>query len=131
MSNTSENTEQRNALNWFEIAVSDMERAQKFYGVVLDAELKTEDFNGVEMSILPHLDGVGGSLMKSEERGYKPSQEGSTVYLNGGEDLATPLAKVEEAGGQVLMPKTQIGPDGFIALFLDSEGNKVGFHSYN
>jgi len=124
------NTEKRNALNWFEIAVTDMDRARKFYGQVLDAELKAEDFNGVEMSILPYNNGVGGSLMKSKERGYKPSTEGSTVFLNGGEDLDTPLAKVEESGGQVLMPKTKIGPDGFIALFLDSEGNKVGFHSY-
>lgn len=130
MSNAESNPKTRNALNWFEIPVSDMERAQKFYGQVLDAEFKTEDFNGVEMSILPFENGVGGSLMKSAERGYVPSTEGSTVYLNGGEDLDKPLGRVEEAGGQVLMPKTQIGPDGFIALFIDSEGNKVGFHSY-
>ena len=130
-SNTANNTQKRNALNWFEIPVSDMQRAQKFYGFVFDVELKSEDFNGIEMSILPFNDGVGGSLMKSAERGYKPSMEGSIVYLNGGEDLAKPLAKVTEAGGQAIMPKTQIGPDGFIALFIDSEGNKVGLHSYS
>ena len=120
-------TEQRNALNWFEIPVSDIERANKFYGHVLDTELKTEDFFGTEMSILPYQDGVGGSLMKSEN--HHPSQEGSIVYLNAGPDMTPYLAKVEEAGGQIVLPKMAIGPNGFIAVFLDSEANRVGFHS--
>jgi len=121
------NTEARNALNWFEIAVSDMDRAKKFYSHVLNSELTTEDFFGTEMSILPYQDGVGGSLMKSEN--HKPSTEGSVVFLNAGPDMAPYLTKVEEAGGQTVMPRTAIGPNGFIAVFLDSEGNKVGFHS--
>jgi predicted enzyme related to lactoylglutathione lyase len=57
--------------------------------------------------------------------------DGSTVYLNGGEDLSHSLAKVEPAGGKIMMPKTSLGENGFMALFIDSEGNKVAFHSMN
>ena len=123
------NTEQRNALNWFEIAVSDMGRAQSFYNKVLETELTTEDFMGMEMSILPYKDGVAGALMKGEQNGYKPSSEGAVIYLNAQPDLAPYLERVEEAGGKTLMPRTAIGPNGFIALFQDSEGNRVGLHS--
>ena len=61
--------------------------------------------------------------------GYEPTNKGSLVYLNGGEDLSVPLSKVEAAGGKILLPKTALGPNGFMAHFTDTEGNKVGFHS--
>jgi len=55
---------------------------------------------------------------------------GTTVYLDGGNDLSVPLGRVEGAGGKVILPKTAVGGNrGFIALFIDTEGNKVGFHS--
>ena len=118
-----------NALNWFEIPASDINRAAKFYGTVLGAELEIgeEMMPGYFMVMLPSEDGVGGALIQGE--GYAPSTEGTVVYLNGGEDLALPLGRVEAAGGQVLVPKTDIGENGFFAYILDSEGNKVGFHS--
>ncbi len=71
--------------------------------------------------------GVGGGL--SEMEGFEPSTKGSLVYLNGGDDLSHPLSKVEEAGGKILLPKTPIGENGFMAYFMDTEGNKVAFHS--
>lgn len=117
-----------NALNWFEIPTSDIKRASKFYGTILGAELDVaEMMPGYQMAMLPSEDGVGGALIQGE--GYTPSAEGSLVYLNGGENLAGPLAKVEGAGGKILVPKTDIGENGFFAYFLDSEGNKVGLHS--
>lgn len=58
-----------------------------------------------------------------------PQKEGTLVYLNGGDDLAVPLEKIEKSGGKVLMPKTAIGENGFMAIFLDTEGNRVAFHS--
>ena len=70
---------------------------------------------------------IGGCIM--EGQGYEPTNKGSLVYLNGGEDLSVPLSKVESAGGKILLPKTAIGPNGFMAHFTDTEGNKVGFHS--
>jgi predicted enzyme related to lactoylglutathione lyase len=117
-----------NALNWFEIPASDIKRAGKFYGTILGADLTiAEMMPGYQMAMLPGEDGVGGALLQGE--GYTPSTEGSLVYLNGGEDLAVALGRVEGAGGKVLVPKTSIGENGFFAFILDSEGNKVGLHS--
>ena len=74
-------------------------------------------------------EGVGGVIIEAD--GYEPSQKGTVVYLNGGDDLSKPLAKVEKAGGKIIMPKTAIGPNGFMAHFIDTEGNRVAFHSKN
>lgn len=117
-----------NALNWFEIPASDIKRASKFYGTILGADLAiAEMMPGYQMAMLPAEDGVGGALIQGE--GYTPSAEGAVVYLNGGQDLAVALGKVEGAGGKILAPKTDIGENGFFAYILDSEGNKVGLHS--
>ena len=119
-----------NALNWFEIPVTNMDRAKAFYSTVLDAEIPTQDMMGEgTMGMLPSHDGVGGALVESEKLNYTPSQTGSVIYLNGGEDLSTPLGRVEAAGGKVIVDKYGIGENGFVAFFLDTEGNKVGFHS--
>jgi hypothetical protein len=71
--------------------------------------------------------GIGGCLV--EGQGYEPSNKGSLIYLNGGDDLSVPLSKVEKAGGKITLPKTSLGPNGFMAHFEDTEGNKVGLHS--
>jgi predicted enzyme related to lactoylglutathione lyase len=71
--------------------------------------------------------GIGGCIIQGE--GYEPSSNGSLIYLNAGDDLSIPLSKVEAAGGKILLPKTGIGPNGFMAYFSDTEGNKVGLHS--
>ena len=117
-----------NAISWFELPSNDFQRAVKFYGDVLNAELQPMDMPGAKMAFFPSSEnGVGGCVIKTE--GHKPSMEGSLVYLNGGEDLAEPLARVEAAGGEVLVPKTNIGEHGFFAVFKDTEGNRVAFHS--
>jgi len=71
--------------------------------------------------------GVTGGIV--EGPGFEPSDKGSLIYLNGGEDLSEPLSRVEEAGGKIVLPKTSIGPNGFMAHFIDTEGNKVALHS--
>ena len=119
-----------NAINWFEIPVTDIERASNFYSQVLDAELQKQEVMGTQMAFLPMggQDGVGGALCQSEM--HKPSQEGAVVYLNGGTDLSNPLSRVENAGGKVVMPKTKISDEiGYMAFFTDTEGNKLAFHS--
>ena len=118
-----------NAINWFEIPVSDIDRASKFYGNVLAGELNKMDLMGIEMAFLPmEGEGVGGALCKSDM--HKPSSEGAIIYLNGGEDLASPLSRVEGAGGKVTVPKTKISDEiGFFAMFMDTEGNTMAFHS--
>jgi len=118
----------KNALNWFEIPAADIKRAAKFYGTIFDAELKIEEaMPGFKMAQLPYESGVGGAVLQGE--GYAPRADGTLVYLNGGDDLSAVLDRVVAAGGQVVMPKTSIGENGFMAYFMDTEGNRVGLHS--
>jgi len=119
----------KNAINWFEIPVKDLNKAKAFYETVLGAKLQVMEAMGMKSAFFPAdlQNGIGGCLM--EGQGYEPSTKGSLVYLNGGDDLSVPLSKVEAAGGKILLPKTAIGPNGFMAHFTDTEGNKVAFHS--
>ena len=119
----------KNAINWFEIPVKDFTKAKAFYETILGAKLQVMEAMGMKSAFFPAdlQNGIGGCLM--EGQGYEPSTKGSLVYLNGGDDLSVPLSKIEAAGGKILLPKTAIGPNGFMAHFTDTEGNKVGFHS--
>ena len=113
---------------WFDIPVSDLDRAKEFYSKVFGVEMIDNEMGPNKMSMFRFEPGVAsGCLVQGPD--YKPSAEGTTVYLDGGEDLSVPLARVEEAGGTVLLDKMSIGEYGFIAYFLDTEGNKVGVHS--
>ena len=119
-----------NAINWFEIPVKNFDKAKKFYEAILDADLQTMEAMGMKSAFFPaelQTGGIGGCIIQGE--GYEPSSKGSLVYLNGGDDLSVPLSKVEAAGGKIVLPKTAIGPNGFMAHFNDTEGNKVGLHS--
>lgn len=118
-----------NALNWFEIPVLDFKRAQTFYETVLGRRVESMSMGTVTMGMLSSdQQGVGGAIVHGED--MSPSQQGTLVYLNGGDDLAVMLARVEGAGGKIAVPKTEIGNDfGFFAHFIDTEGNKVGLHS--
>jgi predicted enzyme related to lactoylglutathione lyase len=117
-------------INWFEIPVSDFERAKKFYETVLSVEITVQEMGGIMMGFFgnPMEPGIAGSICKGEW--YTPSADGALVYLTGGDDLSGPLSKVEAAGGKVLMPKTLINDNsGSMAMFLDTEGNRLAFHS--
>ncbi len=118
-----------NALNWFEIPATDIDRAKKFYNRIFEIELiPIEASSGFPMVMFPAERGdISGAVIQGE--GYKPSVEGSIVYLNCGDDLNTVLNRIEAAGGRVVMSKTDISENGFVAYFMDSEGNKVGLHS--
>src|SRR4051812_13544383 len=118
----------KNAINWFEIPVTNMDRAAKFYATVFEMKLKLEDFGGVPNAIFPREgEGACGSLVLNPRR--KPSADGSLVYLNATGKLDDCIGRVEAAGGAVLLPKTPIGDPGFIALIRDTEGNCVGLHA--
>ena len=118
-----------NAINWFEIPAANFDRAVRFYSEVLDAELPIHDVMGANLAFLPVERGEIGGCIAFGER-YKPSADGTMVYLNGGEDLSTPLSRVESAGGHVEMPKTKISDEvGYMAVIRDTEGNRVAFHS--
>lgn len=118
-------------LNWFELPAKDFKRATAFYATVLDAQIHIDPGPNMQYAYLPsdpQKGGFGGAIACGEN--FVPAMTGTTVYLDGGNDLSVPLSRVEGAGGKVILPKTAIGENrGFIALFIDTEGNKVGFHS--
>lgn len=117
-----------NAINWFELPAKNFDRAVKFYSEILDVELQLMDNPQMKMAFFPTKDqGVGGCV--THGNGNQPNAEGTLVYLNGGEDLGISLGRVERAGGSVVMPKTSIGENGYMAVFLDTEGNRVALHS--
>ena len=118
-----------NALNWFEIPVTDFARAKTFYEAILGITIARMDMGPSVMGMLSSDPGaVGGAIVQDGQS--SPSASGTMVYLNGGDDLATVLDRVEPAGGRVVIPKTDIGNGfGFFAHFMDTEGNKVGLHS--
>jgi predicted enzyme related to lactoylglutathione lyase len=119
-------TNSKNAINWFEIPVTDMARAVRFYEAVLATQLKREVFGGHDHSIFTAPEpGVAGALVKAPH--LEPSAAGARIYLDAPE-LDACLARVPAAGGAVIMPKTDIGEPGFIAIVRDTEGNAVGLH---
>lgn len=119
----------RNALNWFELGTKDLDRATRFYEQLLGRTLKRETIDGMPMAIfLREGDGaVGGALVFDDKR--RPGPGGALIYLNADADLAGCVGRVAPAGGKVVMPVTSIGPQGFIAVFVDTEGNTVALHS--
>ena len=122
----------KHAISWFEIPSIDIDRAQKFYEAIFDIQMIAADIAQIKMRMFPISDmmNIGGAVVYNSEF-YKPSAtDGPLVYLNGNPDVQTILDRVEAAGGKVLLPKTQISPEyGYMALIMDTEGNRVGLHS--
>lgn len=116
-------------ISLFEIPATDISRAINFYQAILGISIEQMEILGMEMGIFPYEDQmVTGVIVRGE--GYKPTSDGVTIYLNGGDNLLTILNKVEINGGKVIVPKTAHADDsGFFALFIDTEGNKIGLNS--
>lgn len=120
-----------NALNWFEIPVTDITIATKFYENIFDIQMHSMDTVGLKMAMFP-TDGsngmVGGALAQSEF--HHPSDKGAIIYLNANPDLQVILDRIEKAGGKITKPKTLITEEiGYMALFMDTEGNLLALHS--
>ncbi|WP_228527506.1 VOC family protein [Pararhodonellum marinum] len=113
----------------FEIPANEISRAIEFYQAILAIDIEKIDMPDMQMGIWPYEEQmVTGVIIKAE--GYKPSAEGVTIYLNGGDNLQVILDRVEKNGGKILVPKSlHADESGFFAQFLDSEGNKMGLHS--
>lgn len=118
-----------NLISIVEISVTDFARAVKFYQTVLGIAIEEMEMDGNQMGVLPNDEGtVNVVLVKGND--YKPTTDGAVLYLNAGNDLQPMLDKVAQNGGQVIVPKTEISPEiGYFALFIDTEGNKLGLHS--
>ena len=118
----------RNIINFFEIPSTDFDRAVQFYRAVLNIHLHQEQVMGVQSAIFPG-DGenvVNGAVVHHPN--YEPSDKGCVIYLNVSHEMEAVLARIEPAGGQILMVPTDIG-FGRIAFFRDTEGNKIGLHT--
>ena len=122
-----------NAISWFEIPATDLARATKFYETIFSTTLVPMDMPNIKMRMFPITDiqnGVGGAVVDSGGFHKPSSTDGPLIYLNGNPDLQNILNKVEAAGGKILVTKTEISPDyGFMAVFIDTEGNRIGLHS--
>ncbi len=115
-----------NAVVWFDLPATDLDRAQKFYSAVLDA--KIERMPGMDGCVLPHKgDEVSGCIVKGAD--HVPSANGPLLYLSVQGRLDDAISKVEPNGGKILKAKHSIGPYGNCAVVLDSEGNRVSLHS--
>ena len=119
------------AINWFEIPVSDFERAKKFYSAIYDYEMPEMMMGNTRMGFLlsdTEAKGIGGAIAHGPD--YTPTTQGVKVYLTAGKDLNTVLNRVEAAGGKVILPKTNITPElGNFAIIADTEGNQISLHS--
>lgn len=119
----------KNLVSIVEIPATDFPRAVAFYKTILGVAIEEVDMSGTQMGVLAGDSGsVNLVLIKGND--YKPSPEGSIVYLNAGDDLQPVLDRLAKNGGRVIVPKTEISPEmGYYALFIDSEGNRMGLHS--
>jgi len=119
-----------NPISWFEVPVTDIDRAIKFYNAVFEWNLEIIVAGPVSMAWFPTDDniyGAGGSLVLNEN--YTPGTHGILVYFQC-EDVDKTIAKVDAAGGKVILEKKLITPDiGYMGAAIDSEGNRIAFHS--
>lgn len=123
----------KHAISWFEIPAIDIDRAQKFYETIFEVKMQALDLGSTKMRMFPlddPMEGVGGTLIDSGGF-HKPSlTDGPLIYLNGNPDVNIVLNKVVAAGGKIIQPKTEISPEyGYMAIFQDTEGNRVALHS--
>lgn len=122
-----------NAINWFEIPATDLDRAQKFYEAIFGISLIPMDMDKFKMRMFPIDDpmkGIGGALVNGGDFYKSSATDGPLIYLNGNPDVQQVLDKVAAAGGTIALPKTEISPEyGFMAIVIDTEGNRVGLHS--
>lgn len=119
----------KNPVCYFEISVTDLERATAFYTAVFAYQFERVEIDGNDMALFPASDetsGITGALAKGES--YVPGKQGARIYFSV-VSIDDTLHKVKLAGGRVLYPKTSIGELGSVAEFEDSEGNCIALHS--
>ena len=123
----------KNAISWFEIPTIDINRAQKFYEAIFGITMMPMDLPNIKMRMFPLDDmmtQVGGALVDSGGFHKASATDGPLIYLNANPDVQNVLDKVVAAGGSIMVPKTEISPEyGFMGVFIDTEGNRIGLHS--
>ena len=120
----------KNAISWFEIPSTQLNRAQTFYETVLDCKMRREPMGPSEGAVFPYDgEGVGGALMAGPTATV-PGSGGTLAYLDASPALDAALARVTAAGGSVALPRQALPPGmGFFAHITDLDGNRVGLHA--
>lgn len=119
----------KNPVGYFEIPVSDLDRAIHFYERVFGYDFEQVTIDGNAMAWFPLSEtapGISGALAEGES--YVPSTQGTLVYFST-DNIDDTLVRVHASGGKTLYPKTSIGEFGWVAEFEDSEGNRIALHS--
>lgn len=117
-----------NCLVWCDIPVVDLDRAMSFYSAVLGDAVQAREFSGMKFALLPGAESASSGCLYISST-IQPSTQGPLIYLNCNGRLDEAVAQVAPHGGRVLEPKQSIGPHGFRAVVLDSEGNRIALHS--
>ena len=117
----------KNRVVWVDIPVGDLDRAAEFYKAILAVDVFKEQFGEVSFCVIEHEEGNGGCLVLKPEE--VASDKGILVYMNVDGRIRDAVAKAKDNGGRVLEDVHSIGPHGFRALIVDSEGNRVALHS--
>lgn len=122
---------QTNPAVYFEIPVTNMERAKKFYTAVIKVDFTEEIIDNNQMALFPFAEkeaGITGALAKGET--YKPSKTGALIYFHT-TDIESTLKTAVQNGGKILYPKTSTGQYGYVAEFEDTEGNRIALSQRN
>ncbi|URC14884.1 VOC family protein [Flavobacterium sp. B183] len=117
-----------NPVVYFEIPVTNIERAIQFYSAVFGFEFERDRIHDNEMAFFPLIEGnngISGALAQGEI--YKPTIDGTLVYLNT-EDIEETINLVVKNGAEILFPITSNGEFGWVAEFKDCEGNRIALH---
>ena len=118
-----------NCVVWVDIPVLQLDRAIAFYSAVLGRPVTKEGGPGFVFGLLEHSGNEVGGCLYSPDGDNSPSKVGPLIYLNAEGRLAQAVQAVADQGGQVIQAAHQIGPHGFRAIVLDSEGNRVALHA--
>ena len=122
----------KNAISWFEIPVADINRAQVFYETIFNFKMIPLNFPNIKMRMFPveSQHSISGALCDSGGFHQPSATHGPLIYLNANPDVQIVLDRIEAAGGKILVPKTVISPEyGCMAVFMDSEGNRIALHN--
>ncbi len=118
----------KNTVGWFDVPVKKLSRAIDFYSSVLNEKIEITKYESHEFAMIPcENDGVTGCLVETKET--NPSENGLLLYFSVEGRIDDAIEKAVEMGGKLLLKKEQIGPWGYRAVILDSEGNKIALHS--
>src|SRR3954453_5938641 len=122
----SESNIQNNRAVWFDIPVADLDRAVTFYRAVLGVRVDKQSVGDFSMGVIEHENGIGGCLVLNKQ---EITAGGVLLYLNVNGRIRDAVSKIVPGGGSVIQDTHPIGPHGFGAVVLDSEGNRIALHS--